>query len=68
MQSLSPTFYRTEVHLGSDIWVQMSVSDYKTVLRLANEDTNSIQTDDVKVAIQCKVAMQMVPSGGQICK
>ena len=38
-----------------------------TDVTLADEDTNSIQTDDVNMEIQRKVAVQMVPSGGQIC-
>ena len=38
-----------------------------TDVTLADEDTNSIQTDNVNMAIQGKVAMQVVPSGGQIC-
>ena len=47
-----------------------SLQDYfadLTDVTLADEDTNSIQTDDVNMAIQGKVAMQVVPSGGQIC-
>ena len=38
-----------------------------TDVTLADEDTNSMQTDDFNMAIQGKVAGQMVPSGGQIC-
>ena len=38
---------------------------------LADEDSNSIQTDDVNRAILGKLAMQVAPSGGQhrnLCK
>ena len=38
-----------------------------TDLTLADEDTNSILTDDVKRRIQGNVAMQVTPPGGQIC-
>ena len=64
-------FYRTQVSLGSDLWVWAYVSPRLcadlTDVTLADKDTNSIQTDNVNVAIQGKVAMQVVPSGGQIC-
>ena len=36
-------------------------------MTLADEDTNSIQTDDANKAIQGNVAMQVAPPGGQIC-
>ena len=58
--------------LGSDLWVLMSVSqsvqDYfedLTDVTLADEDSNSIPTDDVNKAILGNVAMQVAPSGGQ---
>ena len=38
-----------------------------TDMTLADEDTNSIQTDDANKAIQGNVAMQVAPPGGQIC-
>ena len=38
-----------------------------TDVTLADEDTNSILTDNAKWAIQGNVAMQVVPSDGQIC-
>ena len=38
-----------------------------TDVTLADEDTNSIQTDDANKAIQGNVAMQVAPPGGQIC-
>ena len=36
-------------------------------MTLADEDTNSILTDNANRAIQGNVAMQVAPSGGQIC-
>ena len=45
------SFYRTQVSLGSDLWVLMSVSTRGfadlTDVTLADEDSNSIPTDDV---------------------
>ena len=35
-------------------------------MTLADEDTNSILTDNANRAIQGNVAMQVAPSGGQI--
>ena len=68
------TFYRTQVNLGSDLWVQMSVSEGRCVdltdVTLADEDTNSILTDNAKRAIQGNETMQVMKtnaSGGQIC-
>ena len=47
-------FYRTQVNLGSDSWVRMSLSERGfadlTDVTLADEDTNLIQTDDAKKA------------------
>ena len=63
-------FYRTQVYLGSDLCVWMSVQDLfwdLTDVTLADEDTNSIQTDDANKAIQGNVAMQVALPGGQIC-
>ena len=48
-------FYRTQVSVGSDLWVLMSVSQSVTPrgladltdVTLADEDSNSIPTDDV---------------------
>ena len=65
----SDFFYRTQVSLGSDLWVLMSVSARRfadlTDVTLADEDSNSIPTDDVNMAILGNVAMQVGPSGGQ---
>ena len=38
-----------------------------TDVTLADEDTNSILTDNANKAIQGNAAMQVAPSGGQIC-
>ena len=75
-----PFFYPTQVYLGSNLWVRVSetlrgLADL-TDVTLADEDTNSILTDNANWAIQCNVAMQVtqpggqtqvVPSCGQIC-
>ena len=37
-------------------------------MTLADEDTNSILTDNANRAIQCNVAMQVTQPGGQLCK
>ena len=59
-------FYRTQVSLGSDLWVLMSVRPSVTPrgfadlidVTLADEDSNSIPTDDVngqsQAMWQCK--------------
>ena len=78
-------FYRTQVSLGSDLWVRLSetmtgFADL-TDVTLVDEDTKSILTDNANMAIQgnqamhvtlvrCEnlLVMQVVPSGGQICK
>ena len=67
-------FYRTQVSLGSDLWVRLSFTHWLSYLcadltdvTLADEDTNSILTDNANRAIQGNVAMQVAPSGGQIC-
>ena len=44
--------------LGSDLWVLGPAT-------LADDDSNSIPTDDVNKAILGNVAMQVAPSGGQ---
>ena len=70
---LEQPFYRTQVNLGSDLRVRMSQTPTPlwdlTELTLADDDTNPILTDNANRAIQgnhCNVAMQVVPSGGQI--
>ena len=49
-------FYRTQVDQRSDLWVRMSVTPPPlwnlTDVMLANEDTNSIPTDNANRAIQ----------------
>ena len=59
-------FYRTQVNLGSDLWVRMSQTNKQTKrpfvdltdVTLADEDTKSILTDNANRAIQGNVAMQ----------
>ena len=55
--------------LGSDLWDLMSVHTRLCAdlidVTLADEDSNSILTDDVNKAILGNVAMQVMPSGGQ---
>ena len=72
--------------MGSDLWVRMSLRTPRpcvdlTDVTLADEDTNSILTDNANRAIQGNVAtnvngviwwqnfeqMQVAPSGGQLC-
>ena len=63
-------FYLTQVNLGSDSWVRMSVSDIcadLTDVTLADEDTNSILTDNAKRAIQGNEGIQAMQCGEQ-CK
>ena len=63
-------FYRTQVNLGSDSWVLMSVTTTPllnlTDVTLANGDTNSIPTDNVNSAIQGNGAMAVMQPGGQL--
>ena len=62
-------FYRTQVSLGSDLWVLISVRPRGfadlTDVTLADEDSNSIPTNDVNRAILGNLAMQVAPLGGQ---
>ena len=54
-------FYRTQVNLGSDSLVRLSVTDTccadLTDVTLADEDTNSILADNAKREIQSNEAM-----------
>ena len=54
-------FYRTQVSLGSDLWVLMSLTDRLfadlTDVTLADEDSNSTPADGVNRAILGNVAM-----------
>ena len=65
-------FYRTQVNLGSDSWVRMSVRHSLTPcvdltdVTLADEDTKSIPTDNAKRAIKGNVAMHVRQPGGQL--
>ena len=66
-------FYRTQVSLGSDLWVLAYVTDSLstrlfadlTDVTLADEDSNSTPADYVNRAIIGNVAMQVAPPGGQ---
>ena len=53
--------------LGSDLWVLVSLTHRRfadfTELTLADEDTNSILTDNANRAIQGNVAMQVTQPG-----
>ena len=55
--------------LGSDLWVLISLTPRLfadlTDVTLADEDSNSIPTDDVNRAFLGNVAMQVAPSDGQ---
>ena len=57
-------FYRTQVNLGSDSWVRMSVRKScfadLTDVTLADEDTNSILADNAQRACQGNEAMQVM--------
>ena len=67
-------FYRTQVNLGSDLWVRMSVRPSVTPrpfadltdVTLADEDTNSILTDNANRAIQGNVATRVTQPGVQL--
>ena len=60
LQMQNGCFYRTQVYLGSDLWVQVSLSTRGfadlTDVTLADEDTNSILTDSANKAIQGNVS------------
>ena len=63
---LSPLFlyfYRIQVYLGSYLWVRVSETHKRlrdlTYVTLADEDTNSILTDNANRAIQGMVTMQV---------
>ena len=66
------TFYRNHVYLGSNLWVTdcQSVAGrpfwYFTDVTLADEDTNSLLTDNANRAIQGNVAMHVTEPGGKI--
>ena len=72
---LANDFYRTQVNLGSDLWVRMSVRPTPlwnlTDVTLVDEDTNSILTDNANRAIQanalqCGNAVNQY--AGQLCE
>ena len=68
LQEECGNFYRTQVYVGSDLWVRVSktptpFADF-TDKTLVDEDTNSIPTDNADRAIQGNVAMQATQPGG----
>ena len=72
MKPVPKHFYRTQVSLGPDLWVLMSVRPSLptpfadlTDVTLADEDSNSIPTDDVNRAFLSNMARQEAPHGGQ---
>ena len=56
-------FYRTQVSLGSNLWVRLSETPTPCVdltdVTLADEDTNSKLTDNANRAFQGNVAMRV---------
>ena len=64
---LRRVFYRTQVILGSDLWVPVSLTERGCAdipdVTLADDDTNSILTDSANRAIQGNVAMHMMQPG-----
>ena len=60
-------FYLTQVSLGSDLWVRMSVTHRRfahlTDVTLADEDTKPILTDNANRAIQGNVATKVMQLG-----
>ena len=66
-------FYRTQVYLGSDLWVSVFKRPFADLAdaTLADEDTNSILSDNANRAIQGNVAMQVTQPGvntlGTLC-
>ena len=55
--------------MGPDVRLSVTARLFTdlTDVTLADEDNNSIPTDDVKRAIIGNVAMQVAPPGGQTC-
>ena len=74
MEDIDPSSnYRTQVSLGSDLWVRFSETDSLSEepccrLNLSDEDTNSILTDNANRAIQGNMGMQVTQPGGQLSK
>ena len=68
-------FYRTQVSLGSDLWVRVSLTHSLTDtpfadltdVTLADGDTNPILTDDANRTFQSNVAMQVTQPGSKWC-
>ena len=66
----SATFYGTQVYLGSNLRVRVSLTKRRladlTDVTLADEDTNSILTENANRASQGNVTMQITQPGGQL--
>ena len=59
-------FYRTQVSLGSDLWVRLSLTQ-RGFANLADvTPAMKIPTDTANKAIQGNVAMQVTKPGGQL--
>ena len=65
-------FYQTQVYLGSDLWVRVSLNHRPcadlTDVNLADEDTNSTLAVNANRVIQGNVAMQVAQPGRKISK
>ena len=63
-KKLLGSFYRTQVYLGSDLWVRVSQTTTPfadlTDVTLADEDTNAILADNAKRTIQGNEAVQVM--------
>ena len=64
--ALFPDFYWTQVYLGSDLWVEFVTHSLSkrgfanlTDMTLADQPTNSIETDNTNMAIKGNVTMQV---------
>ena len=70
IMNIFDNFYRTHVYMGSNLWVLVSLTNQAfadlTDVTLADEDTNSILTDDANRTIPGNMAMQVPPPGGKI--
>ena len=63
-------FYRTQVNLGSDLclWMSVSTTPYwdLTDMTLADEDANLIIAYNANMTLQGNLAIQVAPASGQI--
>ena len=58
-------FYRTQVYLGSDLWIRVSLTHSLT--HSLRDVLQTLQVMQVMQAMQVIKVMQVVPLGGQIC-